>query len=269
MTDDVPIDPPHAPAPRAPVPLDVHASVVAPGTTSAKPSVADRDAQLATAREAILRSMRERHALKPPLSYALLGGGLMLMLVFGVVLAVVLKFLGFFVFGLDFSVTAWLILYLVALVPFLVWTERRARGGFFTFASGDVDVTRDSDGDDYLLERGAAHLNSAVNALLWPPRAFVAGLHAVRGVPERGLDLVLPEAADTLTLMLTLDGGVKIKDLVPADADPMGLMPVLKWLDAHDYIGISTKGDRVWVSSPAKKRFVEEGIRVPKVERTP
>ena len=44
-------------------------------------------------------------------------------------------------------------------------------------------------------------------------RAFVAGLHALRGVPQKGLELVLPEAADTLTLMLSIDGGVKIAAL--------------------------------------------------------
>jgi len=59
---------------------------------------------------------------------------------------------------------------------------------------------------------------------------------------------------------------VKIAALAAPGTDPLTLMPVLKWLDLHDYIGISSKGDRVWVSSPAKKRFAEEKIVVPKLE---
>ena len=260
MSDTGPLDNASA------VPLE--AAHVPTHTTAAQPSLteAERTAQLATAREQIYASLKDRHTIKPPLSYALLGGGLSLMLAIGVVLSLIVFFITAFMFnGSPLSFHGWLLLYVLAMIPLVFWIDRRARQGFFSF-NGDVDLTRDNDADttaEALLRRGAGGAQTLLNALLWPPRAFVAGLHAMLGVPQRGLDLVLPEAADTLTLMLTLDGAVKLVELAPPDADPMQLMPVLKWLDANDYIGIGTRGDRVWVSSPAKKRFVEQGIRVP------
>lgn len=224
-----------------------------------------RAAKLAAAREQILAALRERHTIQPPFAWALLGGGLLLMLTIGVVLAFVSYFVGYFALGIELSFTVWLLLYLLLMVPLVVWTERRAHSGFFSLMSADVDLTRDRDGDDVLLKRGADTMTSVGNAVMFGPRAFVAGLHALRGVPQKGLDLVLPEAAETLTLMLSIDGGVKIADLAPPGSDPLALMPVLKWLDLYDYIGISSRGDRVWVSSPAKKRFIERGIVVPKL----
>lgn len=240
------------------------------GTAAApQPTAAAKADALGVARERILAALREHHTIKPQLAWALLLGGASLMLVIGVVLSFAMWLLSIVVVGGDaaMGIRAWLVVYILLVVPVVVWVDRRARSGFFSLMSADVDLTRDVDNNgDYLLQRSAAHATSVMNVLMFGPRAFIAGLHALRNVPLRGLELVLPEAADTLTLMLSIDGGVKIAALAAPGADPLSLMPVLKWLDLHDYIGISSKGDRVWVSSPAKKRFAEAGIQVPKLE---
>lgn len=254
-------------------PLDLTPADPAPTSPVPPPPSGDARAEaLANARERIFAFLREQHTLQPQLAWALLVGGLALMLLIGVVFGFLMWLLSIVVVGGDeaIGIRAWLFVYILLVTPVVIWTERRARSGFFTLYSADVDLTRDDDGrGEYLLQRSAAHATSFMNVVMFGPRAFVAGLHAIRGVKQQGLDLVLPEAADTLTLMLSIDGGVKIADLAAPGTDPMSLMPILKWLDTHDYIGISSKGDRVWVSSPAKKRFAEAGIVVPKLEAKP
>jgi hypothetical protein len=236
-----------------------------------QPASDDLDIQrLALLREKVFTSMRKRHTIEHSLAWGLLLMGGAIIVFAGLVVAFVLAFISFN-FGFGFSIRFWLIVYALFVVPLLIWQERRTRGGFFTLAAADVDLRRDPDSiGEYYLQRTQAHAVAFTEALLWGPRAFLAGLRSLRGIRETGLDLVLPEAADTLTLLLSMDGGVKIKDLVAPTDDPMRLMPVLKWMDQHDYIGISSKGDRVWVSSIAKKLLTaDHGEAIlPKPHRT-
>lgn len=227
--------------------------------TAVVPSADEQARRLADLRERVYATMLKRHTVDPQLAWALIGGGVVILFIVGVVFAFILSILSAILFDDGFGFRAWLLIYLVALVPLLIWQERRTRGGFFTFAQPDVDLTRDRDNlGEYLLERSKSNATAIVEGFMWAPRAIFAGVRAIRGIRETGLDLVLPEAADLLTLLLSLDGGVKIKDLAPPGQDPMQLMPTLKWLDAHDYIGISTRGDRVWVSTFAKKRLTTD-----------
>ena len=232
--------------------------VAAEPTQRVVPTVVPKDEAsrlLAELRERVYSTMLKRHTIDSQMAWGLIGGGVAILFLAGVVFSFVMMIVSGILFGGP-GFSAWLLLYVIALVPLMIWQERRTRGGFFTFAQPDVDLTRDRDNmGEYLLERSKANANAVVEGFLWAPRAIFAGIRALRGIREPGLDLVLPEAADLLTLLLSLDGGVKIKDLAPPGEDPMQLMPTLKWLDAHDYIGISTRGDRVWVSTFAKKRL--------------
>lgn len=221
----------------------------------------DADAQqLADLRERVYSTLLKRVTIEPQLAWGLLLGGAFILLAVSALLAFALSVIGAIAFGGEGpSFRFWFWLFLFASIPLIVWQERRSRSGFFTLAQPDVDLTRDRDNlGEYLLERSKSNATAIIDGLLWAPRAMVAGFRALRGTHSPGLDLVLPEAADLLTLMLTLDGGVKIKDLAPPGQDPMQLMPTLKWLDAHDYIGTSTRGDRVWISTFAKKRLTAD-----------
>jgi hypothetical protein len=219
----------------------------------------DETRRLADLRERVYATMLKRHTLEPKVAWGLILAGAAILFFVGLIFALFMLIVSAILFDEGPGFQAWLIVYLIALVPLLIWQERRTRGGFFTLAQPDVDLTRDPDNvGDYLLNRSKANATAIVDGFMWAPRAIVAGFRAVRGVRETGLDRVLPEAADLLTLLLSLDGGVKIKDLAPPGEDAMQLMPTLKWLDAHDYIGTSTRGDRVWVSTFAKKRLTAD-----------
>lgn len=221
----------------------------------------DADARrLADLRERVYTTLLKRSTIEPQLAWALLLGGAFIILAVSAILAFVITIISLPLYdGEGPSFRFWFWLFVLAFVPLILWEERRSRSGFFTLAQPDVDLTRDRDNlGEYLLERSKSNARAIVDGLLWAPRAMVAGFRAIRGTRSPGLDLVLPEAADLLTLMITLDGGVKIKDLVPPGEDPMQLMPTLKWLDAHDYIGTSTRGDRVWVSTFARKRLAAD-----------
>lgn len=231
---------------------------------SATPIAADK---LAASRQQILQSLQKRHYLKPADAWPLLVGG-------GIVLIVASWLLGLFSMILHASFFGWenawsvgrfFTLFLLVFVVWLVIQERRTRGGFFSFAASDIDLRRDREETaEYLIRRGKTHLATFVEYASWPGRAIIAGARGLLGIRETSLDSILPDAADVLTRMFALDEGVKIATLAPAGTDPMQLMPILKWLDTHDYIGFSTNGERVWISSKARKRFSEDGIIVPR-----
>lgn len=224
-------------------------------------------ALLESARASILASMRHRHTIAGNTAWALFAGGLVLLVVVGWFIALGLSLIHSMFAGWyeGWDTSTYFILFLAFAAVWIVLQERRTREGFFSFASSDVDLVRDrEDTAEYLIRRGQTHLTSLWEYILWTPRAIIAGYRGLRGVPQRGLDQILPDASDTLTRMMSIDAGMKISALAMQGEDPMMLMPILKWLDAHDYIGFSTRGDRVWVSSTAKKRFADEGIIVPK-----
>lgn len=231
------------------------------------PFVRPDPALLAAARDQVLDFMRRRHTIADTTAWTLLLGGGLVLIALGCLLSFFMMLLHASIAGWyeAFSVGTFFAGYLVLMSIWLVYFARSTRAGFFSFASTDVDLTRDPDNTaEYLIRRTRTHAATFVEYLMWAPRAFIAGLRGIRGKPQEGLERILPEAADTLTLMLSIDSGVKIADLALPGEDPLMLMPTLKWLDTHDYIGFSTRGDRVWVSSIAKKRLVEEGIIVPK-----
>ena len=221
----------------------------------------------AAAREQVLQSMRKRHCVVGNEAWTLLAGGTVVLLILGWVLAFALSILHAMFAGWEnaWRMSLFFLIYLIFVGTFLFFQERRTRGGFFSYSSGDVDLRRDPENTtEYVLTRSKKHLDSLIEYLSWPARAWIAGYRGIRGIRASGLDLILPEASEVLTKMLMLDAGVKLTDLAEPRCDPSQMMPVLKWLDTHDYIGFSTRGDKVWVSSTAKKRFQEDGVIVPK-----
>lgn len=239
-------------------------------TPPAAASADEQTRRLADMRERVYATMQKRHTIDPQMAWGLMLGGAVILFFVGIVFAFMMAIVTAILFDEGPGFRFWLLLYLIVLVPLMIWQERRTRGGFFTLAQADVDLTRDPENvGEFLLNRSKANATALIDGFMWAPRAFLAGFRAIRGIRETGLDLVLPEAADLLTLMLSLDGGVKIKSLAPPGEDPMQLMPTLKWLDTHDYIGISTRGDRVWVSTFAKKRLQADHGEVFAFKATP
>lgn len=223
--------------------------------------------QLAPAHSAVLRSMEKRHHVEGNEAWTLVLGGGVVLLVFGGVVSFLAMILHAILAGWEnaWRLQTFFVIYVVILLAFLFWRERQTRGMFFSFAASDVDLRRDPDNSaEYLMQRGRTHLSTLVEYARWPARAVIAGYRGLRGIRATSLDAILPDAADVLTRMLAYDVGVKLTELAPRGTDPAQMMPILKWLDTHDYIGFSTRGDKVWVSSPAKKRFVEDGVVVPK-----
>jgi hypothetical protein len=223
--------------------------------------------KLAAARDQVLASMRKRHVLAGRDAWMLVASGGVVLFIFGWFVAFSSMIAHSILSGWDNSwrMSAYFLLYLLVVAVWLVIQERRTRGAFFSFASSDVDLRRDPDNSaEYLINRSKTHLATLIEYGAWPGRALIAGVRGLLGIRETSLDTILPEAADVLTRMLALDAGVKIVELAPAGTDPMQLMPILKWLDTHDHIGFSTRGDKVWVSSPAKKQFAEDGVVLPK-----
>lgn len=223
--------------------------------------------KLAESRQQILKSLQKRHYMTPNDAWPLLGIGVIALVIVSWVLGIVAMVLHAMLSGWE---SAWpthrfFALSLLIFAVVLVIQERRTRGGFFSFAASDIDLRRDRDNTaEYFIRRSKTHLATFAEYAGWPGRAIIAGVRGLLGIRETSLDTILPEAADVLTRMFAIDEGVKIPVLAPPGTDPMQLMPILKWLDTHDYIGFSTNGEKVWISSRARKRFSEDGIIVPR-----
>lgn len=223
--------------------------------------------KLAAVRQQILASLQKRHHLTPGDAWPLLAGGVIVLLVAAWLLGLFTMIAHASLAGWDqaWRVRSFFILYVLLFAVFLVVQERRTRGAFFSFAASDIDLRRDREETaEYFIRRGRTHLATLIEYGSWPARAIIAGARGMLGIRETSLDAILPEAADTLSRLVALDQGVKLAALAPTGTDPSQLMPILKWLDTHDYIGFSTTGEKVWISSMARKRFAQDGIIVPR-----
>lgn len=90
--------------------------------------------------------------------------------------------------------------------------------------------------------------------LLWGPRTLVWACTSWRN-QGRLPEIPLERAADVLLMLTAVDGGVDISELLLAGDSPQGMRRLLGYLKSTDWIDTGSKGKRVWLTSPARKRI--------------
>jgi hypothetical protein len=165
----------------------------------------------------------------------------------GLLLTIVLWW---FVGGLSWI--AWFGIFWLVLIPVLVWHETRNRKDY-VLASLHEDRSEASTPE-------AADQSAAVRMIVWGPRQLMDGLAAVRGRRSGEHTARFKRAAQAVLELGKYSGGVEIKGIMHPPENMKVFMSALDWLDKHDYIGRSSDGERLWLSSIARKKLTDKGI---------
>jgi hypothetical protein len=152
---------------------------------------------------------------------------------------------------------AWFGIYWLLLIVALVISQRRRHADYLV---GSLNAP-DHLGDDSspLVVR-----TPYLMAVLWGPRAILDGVAAVRGKWTARQNAAYKRAAQMVLEMAKYDGGVEIRALMHPPEDMAIFNEVIDWLEAHDYLGKSSDGERFWLTTIGKNKLAAHGIH-PKV----
>ncbi len=148
----------------------------------------------------------------------------------------------------------WLFLYLLVLVPLLIWHERRSRGDYIADALLLGDSTPSSR-TQHELNRAGLQVAAYAAMLAWGPRALIDGIHALRGQRSMSQHVVFDRAALLVADLSQKDGGILIKQLLHAPEDMQVFGSAVDLLDTHGWIGKSTDGKSLWLSSTFRQKL--------------
>lgn len=157
-------------------------------------------------------------------------------------------------------------------IPSLFRLELRTRGEYLQGALAEADPSAEA--MPPLLSIGAtnAYAIHAISAVALQPSVAAAGfvefflsgprlvLYAVRRRRERGAEkeVDIRRAAEVVALMLTRAGGLEpVALLRPGERMPE-LVPVLQWLAANAFIGVTETGSTVYLFTEARRQL--EGV---------
>jgi hypothetical protein len=98
--------------------------------------------------------------------------------------------------------------------------------------------------------------------LAWGPRAMVDGFASLRGKHSRRQKEVFKRAAQIVNYLARYSSGVPIKGLMRPPENMRVFVAALDWLDANDYTGRSSDGERMWITSIGRKKLADHNIHV-------
>lgn len=155
----------------------------------------------------------------------------------------------------------WMGVYILILVPLLIWHERRNRQDYLVNAVEGTDPAGPSSRGEYEMNKARLTVGIYASMLVWGPRALLDGLRGVRG-RRNVVQRALFQRAAVLVLDLSqYDGGIEVKHLIYPPEDMKVFGAAVDWLDAHDWIGQATAGGSMWLSTIGRKKLVERGLQ--------
>lgn len=157
-------------------------------------------------------------------------------------------------FAIDgLSWIAWFGIYLAILIPILLVHEMRSRK---TYVVASLNEEPDSG------SMVTAEKNQIISLLTWGPRQLLDGLAALRGKRSSDFNTRFKRAAQAVVDLGKYSGGIEVKAIMHPPENMPVFLSALDWLDKHDYIGRSSDGERLWLSSIARKKLTESGITI-------
>lgn len=150
----------------------------------------------------------------------------------------------------------WFVLGVVVLVGILVWLEMRALSSDTLLArsADDESATPPTAREDYAMPVSPG---TPLYKLVWGPPALLSGLRGVRGKRTRRQEAVFDRAVVLLREIAGEPGRVEVKQLMHPPEDLATFAAAVDWLEAHDWIGRSTDGGSLWLSTLGQKRLVD------------
>lgn len=184
---------------------------------------------------------------KPRTLFAI-GAGITLGMV--VVLSVVISILLWIVAGSSgIGFFGWCVVLLVLLFAYAYWVEKRTRGQFYAdnLHGEGVDWTTGEPEPIPL-----AGLIKPVDQVLVGPRLIVGAYQRSKGFEARRFDQFLTRGAILVRTLGAAGGSAPLAKLPLPGETPEVLDHVIAFLDRRNWIGHSSDGQRVWLSSRAK-----------------
>ncbi len=201
------------------------------------------------------------------------GSGSVLLAIGAVVTFVSLFFAAAFVwtilwrlFGETYlSFWGWFCVLVLLLLPYLITLERRTRGNFWSdsIMNSGLDYGNPSSVGDYYHQRGAATIFFYVEMLLIGPRMLIGGYNRFRGVDPVRFNQLIERSATLIRDLASAGGSCAVEKLVHPGEPVVNVLRIVERLDKQEWVGRSTDGRRVWLSSRAKADLMKWKIAGP------
>lgn len=145
--------------------------------------------------------------------------------------------------------------YLLVVAPLLLWRTVRTGGEFHAdqVIASDAFHGKPTNTSEWHHRADVARVALYGDLLFWGPRLIVDGARRLAGRDVVRSADTLRRASFILSHLLRAEDAVRTKALRCPDEPADGFGRVLRWLDRHDYIGISADGQRVWLGSDVRQ----------------
>jgi hypothetical protein len=152
------------------------------------------------------------------------------------------------------SWSAWFWLYVLVLIPLIIWYERKFREDYVGEALGSIDPKPSSYGE-YRLNETTMFAGYASWAMLIGPRNLVDGFRGIMGRRSMLQNAVLGRAVRLVLDLLRAPGRVEIKQLIIPPENMRILTLSIDMLDSNDMIGKAADGAAVWLTSAFRDKL--------------
>jgi hypothetical protein len=147
---------------------------------------------------------------------------------------------------------AWFSVLWVVLTMFLMWQEWRHRGHGASSLLDSLDSGPASSYGEFEMRRLTGVAAFFTELFLLGPRLI---LDAVERLSGRAVPPHLDRAAEVVYDLWRTDGGVAPQSLLRPGETFSTLAPIIVWLKRHEWIDVSSRRDRVWLLTTARKRI--------------
>jgi hypothetical protein len=156
-------------------------------------------------------------------------------------------------FGLAFLIVS------AILVPLLLRLERHTRGEFLADSvRGEESPFRASSYGEYELQSTKLGWIAWTEIALTGPRLIWEAYDALRGRPTRTASRGEPLrvlAAEVVVELLDRGEGMPVRELVKSGRSELDVSAAIDYLVQRDFAGVSSRRDRVWLSTPVRERL--------------
>ena len=150
----------------------------------------------------------------------------------------------------------WFVIGLVVIVGMLVWRETRTLAED-TYDPGGLTESLPPTGDR---STPAVQPGSFLSKLMWGPPAMLAGFRGITGMRTRRQAAVFDRAVTLLFDLAAEPGRLGVQTVLHPPEDMTTFAAAVDWLEANDWIGRSTDGAALWLSTIGQKRLVDRKL---------
>jgi hypothetical protein len=140
-------------------------------------------------------------------------------------------------------------------VPLLLLLEFRTRGGFFSDSlQGETSPFTASSYGEFRLQSAKLAWLGYTEVALTGPRLVLEAVEALRGRTPMDAPLRLA-AAEIVVDLFDAGEGRPVQQLVRSDRPPAVVWRAVSYLARREWVGVSTRRDRVWLATPVRHRL--------------